>query len=164
MKKYLASDNGFMLLELLIGMAITVMLVTVVAGLLTVSVTSSCVGSAKIEAQETARVAIDAIAREIRTKALAITSSTADTISIQVPDTQVSSRINTITFHRANNTLYRRQVKWDGSTQNFPITENTVTALAFEVNPLRTIKIALTVKVANESFSLFTTVVGMNIQ
>lgn len=167
MKKYLAGNSGFTLIELLIGMLLVVILMSAVFGLLSVSLTSSRIGTAKVEAQETARTAIDAMVREIRMEALDITipatDTTSNTLSIRVADKVDTTRQNTVTFYLASNVLYRKLDKWDGTSGTFPMTEGTVTALSFEVTHPRSVKISLTVKTPNASaFSLVTSVVGMN--
>lgn len=167
MKKYLDGNAGFTLVELVIGMTIAIILMSAVFGLLSVSLTSSRVGTAKVEAQETARTAIDAIVREIRTDALDITlpatDSASNTLSILVADKVDTAQRNTITFYTVSNVLYRKLDKWDGTSTAFPMTEGTVTALSFDVSHPRTVGISLTVTVPNApSFSLTTSVAGMN--
>lgn len=168
MRKYLSGNAGFTLIELVIGMTIAVMLMSAVFGILSVSLTSSRTGKAKVEAQETARTALDAMVREIRIDALDITVPAADavgsgTLAIRVADTIVANQQNTITFYTVSNVLYRKLDKWDGTSTAFPITEGTVTALSFDVKHPRTVGIALTVTVPNSPpFRLETTVAGMN--
>jgi type II secretory pathway pseudopilin PulG len=169
MKKYLAGNAGFTLVELAIGMTLTIILMSAVFGLLSVSLTSSRIGIAKVEAQETARVAVDAMVREIRNDALDITvpatNTTSSTLSILIADDQDSTKRNTVTFYVASKTLYRKLDKWNGNSGTFPVTEGTVTDLLFKVEHPRTVKISVTVQTADDSiFSLETSVAGLNTQ
>ena len=161
MKRYLAGNTGFTLIELLVGMTIAIILMSAVFGLLSVSLTSSRTGGDKIEAQEVARAAMDAMVREIRIDALDITSPLsdvqADSLTIRVADKVNPAIIHSVTFHRDAKKLYRKV-----DSDNYPITEETVTALTFDVKHPRTVTIYLTVEVNSQSFSLKTTVVGMN--
>lgn len=169
MKKYFDGNAGIMLMELLIGIALITILLSALFSLFAVAITSSRIGTAKVEAQETARIALDAMVREIRTDALDIitpaTNAISDSLSIQVVDNNDNTKYNTITFYLASSTLYRKLNKWDGSTGTFPLTEGTVTHLQFDVRHPRTVKISLTVQTANNSaYSLTTSVAGLNTQ
>lgn len=169
MKKYLDGNAGFILVELVIGITIITILMSALFGLLSVSLISSRIGTAKVEAQETARIAVDAMVREIRNDALDITvpatNTTSSILSILVADDQDSTKRNTVTFYAASKTLYRKIDKWNGNSGTFPVTEGTVTNLLFEVEHPRIVKISLAVKTADEAaFSLITSVAGLNTQ
>jgi type II secretory pathway pseudopilin PulG len=150
MKTYLNHAKGFIYVELIIGMALTVLLMGAAFDLFAVSLAAWKAGSVKVEVQETARVALDAMVREIRYDALQIANPAdnreSNVLAIQVEAEDNPARRNTITFYRdAANVLYRRLDKWDGSATAFPITEKTVTALAFTVTHPRLVEISLTV-------------------
>lgn len=107
MRRYLTDSAGFTYIELIVGMSLTIMLLGAVFGLLSVSLTSWQVGSSRIDAQQTARIGLDAIVREIRYEA----------VSIQIPNDTPSASLlfvnrsgQTVEFFRNGNVLSRRLI------------------------------------------------------
>lgn len=58
-------QRGFTLMELIIGLSLTVLLLSAIAPLLTVSVQSWRIGSSRSEVQQTARFAVESITRDL---------------------------------------------------------------------------------------------------
>ncbi|MEN6413519.1 MAG: prepilin-type N-terminal cleavage/methylation domain-containing protein [Veillonellales bacterium] len=66
MKKFLPRQQGFTLVELLIGMALTVLLLAVIFGLLFTSVRTWQTGSSRADIQQTARYGVDIMVRDLQ--------------------------------------------------------------------------------------------------
>jgi len=94
-------NQGFTLVELLVGLVITVVLLSGVLGILGVSVRAWGAGRSQVEVQQTARYAIDLMSRELRY---------ADSRGYSLPDSR------TIVFYdlRTGN-----QLKYNVSTTDF---------------------------------------------
>lgn len=60
------NQNGFTLVELVIAMALTVILLSAVVSLLATSLKAWQTDSRKVEIQQTARIGLDAISRELK--------------------------------------------------------------------------------------------------
>jgi len=66
MKRYFSNQQGFTLVELMIGLALTVILLSGIFGLLDSSLRSWRFGSGRTEVQQTARYAMDTMVRELK--------------------------------------------------------------------------------------------------
>lgn len=169
MKQVLRNQSGFTLIELLLGLALTSILLAALLNLFFTSLSAWLSGRDRLEAQQTARIAMDAMAREIRTDALRIAvpagDGTSETLAIIVENKDVPGKLDTIVFQRTTNTLYRKLNRWDGVQQSFPITEATVTELAFKVTQPRLVEVSLEVTLKQaQPFNLKSAIAGLNIQ
>ena len=136
MRKYLVAEDGVTLLELMIGMTITVILLSGMLSLLGASVTIWTMEKSRTSMQQTARMAVDKVVREIRYgKELHLNNP--QSLSI----TKLSGEI--ITLHLGGglheHTLYMitdktRAIPAGGIGTN-PITENVVTHLLYTPYP-----------------------------
>lgn len=170
MKKYFSNEAGITLVELIIGMALTVLLMTGIFSLLSTSLQAWQLGSRKIEVQQTARFALDSVTRELRYA----TNVTIDDnkSGIIFNENKTSSSENVIHIYSDSNGILRRENKTTGGGQQ-PITGGNnvkvVTSFAIDASDNRTISIALTAtdtftdKLARQSITLKTTVVGLNV-
>lgn len=66
MRRYFSDQQGFTLVELMIGLTLTVILLTGIVGLLDSSLRSWRFGSGRTEMQQTARYAVDTMVREFK--------------------------------------------------------------------------------------------------
>ena len=136
MRKYLTAQNGFTLLELLIGMTLTILLLSGMLSLFKANLTIYVAEKSRTSIQQTVRLAVDKVMREIR-YAQNISIHSAQSLSI----TKVSGEINTFQLGGGlhTNTLYviidKTKVVPAGGTSTNPITENVVTNLMFTPYP-----------------------------
>jgi len=146
MRRYLVSERGFTLLELMIGMTCTIILLSGMLSLLSTSLTIWTVEKSRTSMQQTARIAVDKVMRELRyAKALNLTNSQSLTI------TKLSGEINTFQLGGGlhGSTLYMIIDKTGtipaGGISTNPITENVVTNLLFTLYPERASRQAITI-------------------
>ncbi|MCX7780943.1 MAG: hypothetical protein N2491_08505 [Negativicutes bacterium] len=166
MRQYIAKSGGFTYIELLISMTIALLLFAGVFGLLSTSLLSWRTGSSRIEAQQTARAALEAMTREIRYDARDIITANGNSSTLRYHN----SIGETIEFYREGNVLYRRVTSVSGLVNSpNPITEGTVSFLNFTVADSadfthKVIRIRLMVTVPNpqQSFELSTMIVALN--
>ena len=168
MKPLLRNQSGFTLIELILGLALTSILLAALLNLFFVSLSAWLSGRDKMEAQQTARIAMDAMTREIRSDALSIAvpagNGPSEILAIIVANKDVPGKLDTIVFQRTANTLYRKLNRWDGVQQSFPITEATVTELTFRVTQPRLVEISLGITLNQaQPFSLKSAIAGLNI-
>ena len=136
MRKYVITEHGFSLIELMIYMTITVLLLSGMLSLLSSSLRIWTVEKSRTNMQQTARIAVDKIISEIRyAKELRLTNRN----SLRI--TKVSGEINTFQLGGGlhENTLYmlidKTRVIPAGGISTNPITENVVTNLLFTPYP-----------------------------
>lgn len=136
MKKYLTTDQGFTLLELIIGITLTLLLLPGMLNLFSTSITILNTEISRTNLLQTARIAVDGVLREIRyaqdislnhTKSLTITKLNGETNTFQLGEG----------LH--GNTLYiiidkTKAIPVGGISTN-PLTENVVTNLVFSTYP-----------------------------
>ncbi|MBP2627104.1 MAG: hypothetical protein H6Q68_1815 [Firmicutes bacterium] len=150
MRKYIASERGVTLLELMIGMTVTVILLSGMLSLFGASLAIWTVEKSRTIMQQTARLTVDKIMREIRYgKELSLNN----THSLRV--TKLSGEINTFQLGEGlhGSTLYiiidKTKVIPAGGYSTNPITENVVTNLLFipypEMSNIQAIGITLEV-------------------
>ena len=104
MRQYWRNTDGFTYVELLTGMVLTVLLLTAIFGLLAVSLGSWQTGSRKVEVEQTARIGLDAIVRELRYEAAEILSAGDNSLQFR------NQTGETVEFFQHGNTLSRRLV------------------------------------------------------
>ncbi len=145
MQRFRRQQTGFTLVELLVGMALTTLLMGALFSFLFVSLKSWQFGSSQSTVQQTARISLDSMVRELRyAKAISVptTSGTVNTITFtngRNPPDVVTYRLSTSSGANPR-TLYRSVNGVDN-----PLSENTVTALTFTVTQPRIIAISITV-------------------
>ncbi|MGI6091437.1 MAG: hypothetical protein GX348_04630 [Veillonellaceae bacterium] len=170
MQRHLSNQSGITLVELVIGMALTVLLMTAVVSLLSTSLQAWQTGSRKTEVQQTARFALDSVARELRYASNVVVDENKSGITFKKNDTV--SNEDTIYIYCSSNGVLRRVNKSEGGGAQ-PITgENNVkVAATFELDTTdnRTVSINLTAidsytdKLPRQSITLKTTVVSLNV-
>lgn len=136
MSKHLTSEGGFTHIELIIGMTVTVLLLSGMFHLFSTSLSIWTVEKSRTSMQQVARMAVDKVVREIR-YAQEISLTTTQGLRI----TKVSGEINTFQLGggQHGSTLYMtidktRTLPAGGISTN-PITENIVTSLLFTPYP-----------------------------
>jgi prepilin-type N-terminal cleavage/methylation domain-containing protein len=160
MKRYFANQQGFTLMELMIGLALTGLLMAGVFGLLSSSLQSWRLGSGKTELQQTARYAVDKMARDLHHgKSFQVT----DPYTVVFVD---SFSGNTYQYYldRTSYILYRQPVNPAGVSQ--PVTgvnvQNSTNVLINQSNQVlfvspdsNTVKITVTATDTNTNQSVF---------
>lgn len=136
MKKYLTAQQGFTLMELMIGMMLTLILMAGMLSILSINVTTWTLEKNRTSMQQTVRIAVDMIVREIR---YAQDISLNSTQSLKI--TKVNGETNTFQLGGGlhGSTLYMiidktKAIPVGGISTN-PITENVVTTLLFTPYP-----------------------------
>ena len=161
------NQQGFTLAELIIGMSLTVLLLTGIGTLLSVNVQSWLTGSSRTEVQQTARYAMDMMVRELRyAKTFTGSSHSLSFIDAKPPNNQYRYYLNT-----TNHILYREPISPTGTAQ--PVTGvnvngsttvviNKANETLFEVLDNNTVVITLTATdtVRNESYTLRSVIYG----
>lgn len=139
MKKHLTAQHGVTLIELIIGMTLAIILLSGMLSLFSTQLTSWAIEKNRTGLQQTARIAVDKMMREIR---YAQDMSLNNTHSLKI--TKSSGEINTFQLggELHVNTLYliidkTHAIPPGGSSTN-PITENIVTNLLFTPYPSST--------------------------
>jgi len=136
MRKYFTAEHGFTLIELMIGMTLTTILLSGLLSFLSTHLTIWKVEKHRTSMQQTARIAVDKVMRELR---YAQDISLNNTHSLKI--TKISGEINTFQLGGGlnENTVYviidkTRTIPAGGISTN-PITENVVTNLLFTPYP-----------------------------
>jgi len=136
MSKHLTSEGGFTHIELIVGMTVTVLLLSGMLSLFSTSLNIWTVEKSRTSMQQVARMAVDKVVREIR-YAQDVSLTTAQGLRI----TKLSGEINTFQLGGGlhGSTLYMiidktRTIPAGGFSTN-PITENVVTNLVFTPYP-----------------------------
>jgi len=156
-------QSGFTLVELLIGIAVTSLLMTAMLSFLFVSLKAWNFGSTQSMLQQSARISLDTMIRELR-YAKAIQSPSGNGTVEKI--TFLNFRNEVITYSCGTTaganpqTLYRRV----NSTDN-PLTENIVTTVLFTVARPRTVSIMITLTDPNsgQTETLQTAVTCLNV-
>lgn len=132
MKQYLRAKDGITLVEILISMTLGLIILSGMLSLFSTSLKIWTVEKNRTNMQQTARIAVDTIIREIR-YAQNINLINSEVLQI----TKVSGEVNTFQLGTVlhANTLYitidQRRGKPAGGISTNPITENVVTKLLF---------------------------------
>ena len=141
------NHGGFTLIELLIGLMLTALLLQGLFFLLSVSLKSWQTTTARIQIHQTARMAMEAMTRELRLASVItvpLPGQSLAGIRFLRPDSAGTSQ--SLVFQTGTplggnpHTLYRIA----SSGQPTPLTENTVTQLEFAFEPPRMVVIRLT--------------------
>lgn len=156
-------QSGFTLVELLVGMALSSLLIGVLFSFLFVSLKAWHFGSIQSALQQTARISLDTMVRELR-YAKTIQSPSGDGTANTITFTNFRNEM--IIYSRGTSsganqtTLYRRVFLTDN-----PLTENTVTALSFTVVRPRTVFAVITITDVNsgQQETLRTAVTCLNV-
>lgn len=154
MKRYLIVQQGFTLLELVIGITLTLLLLSGLASLFSTSVIIWNTEKSRIDLQQTARIAVDAVMREIR-YAQDIRMNHSQSLTITKPNGEMN------TFQLGGglyeNTLYiiidkTKAIPAGGISAN-PLTENVVTNLVFTPYPQKSDvqAVGITLEVTNNN-------------
>lgn len=139
MKKHLTAEQGLTLLELLIGITLTIFLLPGMLNLFTTSITIWNTEKSRTNLQQTARIAVDKVMREIRyaqdislnhTKSLIITKLNGETNTFQLGEGLHSNTLYMITD--------KTKATPAGGISTNPLTENIVTNLVFIPYPQET--------------------------
>ena len=140
--------GGFSLVELLVGLALTVLILQALFPLLSTSLLSGRLTVARTVAHQAARMAVEAMLRDLRFAAAVIVPTMGNTApSIQFKRPNSAGELETLTFQlglsQGGNckTLYRS----NAAGQSMPLTQDSVSALRFEFQPPRLVVITLTV-------------------
>lgn len=174
MKRIRFNQQGFTLAELILGMSLTVLLLSGIGTLLSVNIQSWLNGSSRTEVQQTARYAMDMMVRELRyAKNFTSESAYSNKYSVLFNDTSTPAP-NKYRYYlqTTNHILYREPVSPDGTPQ--PVTGanvngstnvviNTNNETLFEVLDNNTVVITLTATdiVRNQSYTLRSVVYGV---
>ena len=143
-----ASRAGFTLVELLIGLMLTIILLQALFPLLITSFSSWRISVSRMVAHQTARTALEAMTRELHfasSVVLPLPGEGAAKIRFTRPD--YAGKAQTIIFQRGTSsggneqTLYRINT----SGEPVPLTQNVVSELSFQFQPPRLIAVRLTV-------------------
>ena len=170
----LARQDGSTLIELMIGLTLTVLLLSAVFTLLSTSLLSWSQGSSKMEVQQTARFAVDSIVRDLKfASSITINSSTMLTL-VTSQYTSTKTIVYTLDATTVNQKL-RREDRTGGSGAQ-PVTGDTfmnasVSNLSFtplatnQAGVVRTVGIVLTVNdpVKNQDFTIETAATAINV-
>lgn len=167
MKRIHFNQQGFTLAELIIGMSLTVLLLSGIGTLISVNIQSWLNGSSRTEVQQTARYAMDMMVRELR---YAKTFTLENDHSLRFVDTKPPNNQYRYYLDTTNHILYRQPI---GFTQQ-PVTGVNVSgsttvvinqdnAKLFDVIGDNTAVITLTATdtVRNESYTLRSVVYGV---
>ena len=144
----LVSRTGFSLLELLIGLALTVLLLQGMFSLLSTSVLSWRASVARTEVHQSVRLAVEAMARDLRFASYIVWPPPGRTDNrISFCKTETNGQQSTMGFQQGlpsgqnRYTLYRTTAQG----QPTPLTQNVVSLLQFEYTEPRLVKVSLTV-------------------
>ena len=170
--RYEYRQGGFTLIELMIGMLLTVTLMSAVFGLLSTSTQSWIVGNSRMELQQTARHAVDLIARDLH-YAKSVTIVSAESLTILTDQYVANQHIDYFLDRSGSYPILRRNQN-DGSG-NQPVTgESTlaisITDLQFTLSNSKTVGISLTATDITSpdpnqqrSFQIMTAVTAVNV-
>lgn len=154
MKNHLKSSQGFTLLELVIGITLTMILLPGMLNLFSTSITIWNIEKNRTPLQQTARIALDRVMAELR---YAQDISLIHTQSLKI--TKLNGETNTFQLGEGlhGNTLYmnidKRSVLPAGGISSNPLTENIVTNLIFTPYPQanNVQAVGITLEVTNSS-------------
>ena len=140
-------QGGFSLLETLIGLMLTALLLQAIPPLLSTAVVSWRQSVARTATHQSARMAMEAMLRELRpawqvlspSPGVAAATVTVDTLDEAGNKTRLTFRLGTA-LGTNRHTLYRIS----GGGQATPLTEDTVSELRFEYNPPNLLIVHLT--------------------
>ena len=150
------SQEGFSLLEMLIGLALTALMLQAMLPLLATSVLSWKAGVARTTVHQSARLTLEAMTRDLRFASIIAwppPGQSDSRISFQKIENDGST--NTIIFQRGlssglnQKTLYRTNTPG----QPTPLTQDVVSDLSFEYDEPRLVKINMTVTDAETGMS-----------
>lgn len=176
MRKVYFTQQGFTLVELVIGMLLTVLLLAGIGSLLSVTVQSWMSGSSRTEVRQTARYAMDMMVRELRyantfIKETPLPNNAVDSIKFSDLAAPTPNQYRYY-LKTSDHILYRVPVSPAGSEQpvtganvsgstNVVINQDNTTV--FEVLDSNTVVITLTATdtVRNESYTLRSVVVSI---
>jgi type II secretory pathway pseudopilin PulG len=163
-----ARQGGFLLVELLIGLALTALLLQALFPLLFTSILSWNSSVARMSAHQSARMALEGMTRELRV-ATAVLSPLPGGRAAGIRFTLIdhNGKVQTLIFQRGlpsggnAQTLYRI----NSPGQPTPLTEDVVSDIAFYFQPPRLVRISLTVTDAktNSSDTVETGIICTNI-
>lgn len=162
------NQNGFTLIELLIAMTAIVLLLAALSGVLSTSLRAWQIDSRKIEAQQTARSAIDAITRDVRyAKKIEVDSNGQ---GIMVTQSNSAGTLNSIHLYcTAAGVLYRRNVTTEIIPQPVTGGDSVKVAIVFTQDNKRTLTVDLdavdtfTDNLPRQTMTFSTKVISMNI-
>lgn len=152
-------QGGFTYVELIVGLALTVVVLTAVSSLLSGLLFSARIGTGHIELQQATRVAVDTMVRELR-YAKQIIYPDAATTGVVDHITFINADGETVTFSLGTtaganlHTLYRTR----GGVDN-PVSENNVSLLEFTVERPRLITVRIQATDQQGGVAEFTTAV-----
>ena len=142
-----ASGSGFSLVEVLIGLMLTALLLQCIPSLLSTSFSSWRHSVSRTVTHQTARMALEAMTRELRFAAAILSPQPGQTATaVQVETVDAAGKSARLTFRLGTNlganqrTLYRIS----SGGQPTPLTQDTVTGLQFEFLQPRLLLISLT--------------------
>lgn len=162
MKKHIASPQGLTLVELLISLALAASLLTAMFGLLSSSLKTGMFDRSQIELQQTARIALDMMVRELR---FSRTVSLPDSTSLAFTVPRSDGSYDTIHYFQDSDGILRR----NHGGGNQPVTGGNGVKVAINLSwadtSQRIICLALTAtdEVTGRSYTLQTKVLGLNI-
>ena len=143
-----AGQGGFLLVELLIGLALTALLLQALFPLLYTSFLSWNTSVARMTAHQSARMALEGMTRELRMATAVLSPSPGgNAAGIQFTLLDNNGKTQTLIFQRGlssggnSQTLYRI----NSPGQPTPLTENVVSDIAFRFQAPRLVLISLTV-------------------
>ena len=144
----LVSRTGFSLLEMMIGLALTVLLLQGMCSLLSTSVLSWRSSVARTEVHQSIRLAVETMTRELRfasTIAWPPPGQADNRISFR--KTETNGQQNTMGFQQGLSSGQNRYTLYRTTAQGqpTPLTQNVVSSLQFEYDEPRLIKINMTV-------------------
>ena len=146
MKK--SGQDGFTLVELLIGLALTTLLLQALFPLLSTSLLSSRSSVSRTVVHQTARMAVEAMTRDLRF-ASSVSSPTVGTTtsSIHFQRPGAGGKLETLIFQLGlpQGTYHQTLYRIIAPGQSTPLTQNVVSDLRFEFYEPRMVGIVLTV-------------------
>jgi Tfp pilus assembly protein PilW len=162
------SKNGFMLMELLVAMAATLLLLSALTGVLAASLKAWRADSRKVEVQQTARSASDALVRDMRyAESITIDS---DGHGITVKQRNAPGMAESIHLYCNNaGVLYRRNITAGGRPQPVTGGNSVKVSAGFTQNNKRTFTVAIEAEDAftdtlpRQRMTLSAKIINMNI-
>lgn len=137
--------NGFILLELLVGLMLTAFLLQGLCPLLATSFAASRTLDGRLQSHQTARMAMEEMTHELRmAKAIESPLPNQPAQEIRFKTTESDGSLRSVSFHLGggdSRTLYRTRAPG----QPTPVTQNVVTGLEFQVRSPQLVHISLTV-------------------
>lgn len=143
-----SQHEGFILTEVLIGLALTALLLQALVPLLSTSFVSWRLSTARMEMHQTARMATEAMTRELRfASSVSWPLPEQPSTIVRFKKVDPSGHIQSLIFQQGSpsginpHTLYRINSPGEPT----PLTQNVVSELNFQFQPPRLIRISLTV-------------------